>query len=240
MLNCSHSFIQSAFAEYALGTCHKSGNRAMRTTGTDSALGGNSSPVMEAQHSLRRTTCVRVMKGRWVGSRTTGLYKVKPSWDRQVLSKLRSEGWRRRWYLRQVKGEKTVQKLEECWQLSMARVERTEMINGRWGSRGSKFNYIKEFEKLLDFPGGSVVENSPANTGDGGSIPGSGRSPGGGSGTHSSNLAWEIPWTEGAWRAAVHRVAKSLTWLKWRSVQVSSREEVCEPYYPIWPHNIQY
>ena len=29
--------------------------------------------------------------------------------------------------------------------------------------------------------------------------------------THSSILAWEIPWTEGAWRATVHGVAKSQT-----------------------------
>ena len=32
------------------------------------------------------------------------------------------------------------------------------------------------------FPGGSVVKKSPANTGDGGPIPGSGRSSGGGNG----------------------------------------------------------
>ena len=31
-----------------------------------------------------------------------------------------------------------------------------------------------------------------------GSIPGSGRSPGGGKGNHSSILAWEIPWAEKA------------------------------------------
>ena len=31
---------------------------------------------------------------------------------------------------------------------------------------------------------------------DGGSIPGSGRAPGGGHGNHSSILAWKIPWTE--------------------------------------------
>ena len=30
----------------------------------------------------------------------------------------------------------------------------------------------------MGFPGGSVVKNSPANAGDMGSIPGSGRSPG--------------------------------------------------------------
>ena len=26
--------------------------------------------------------------------------------------------------------------------------------------------------------------------------------------THSSILAWEIPWTEGAWRATVHEVTE--------------------------------
>ena len=29
--------------------------------------------------------------------------------------------------------------------------------------------------------------------------------------THSSILAWEIPWTEGAWWATIHRVAKIQT-----------------------------
>ena len=40
------------------------------------------------------------------------------------------------------------------------------------------------------FPGGSVVKNPPASSGDSGSISGSGRSPGEGSSTHSSILAW--------------------------------------------------
>ena len=35
-----------------------------------------------------------------------------------------------------------------------------------------------------------------ADTGDPGSVPGLGRSPGGGLVTHSSTLAWRIPWTE--------------------------------------------
>ena len=49
------------------------------------------------------------------------------------------------------------------------------------------------------FPGGLVIKNLPANAGDArdvGSIPGLGRSPGGGNGTFSSILAWRIPWTE--------------------------------------------
>ena len=44
-----------------------------------------------------------------------------------------------------------------------------------------------------------VVENPPANAGDikdVGSIPESGGSPGGGIATHSSILAWRIPWRE--------------------------------------------
>ena len=48
----------------------------------------------------------------------------------------------------------------------------------------------------LGFPGGSVIKNLPANvrgTTDSGSISGSGRSPGGGNGNHSSILAGKIP-----------------------------------------------
>ena len=41
-----------------------------------------------------------------------------------------------------------------------------------------------------------LVKNPPAKAGDLGSTSGSGRSPGGGHGTHSSILAWRIPWTE--------------------------------------------
>ena len=48
----------------------------------------------------------------------------------------------------------------------------------------------------MGFPGGSVVKNPPANAGDSGLIPGSGRSPGVGNGNHPSILAWKIPWTE--------------------------------------------
>ena len=49
------------------------------------------------------------------------------------------------------------------------------------------------------FPGGAGGKESSTNAGglrDMGSVPGSGRSPGGGHSTHSSILAWRIPWTE--------------------------------------------
>ena len=61
-----------------------------------------------------------------------------------------------------------------------------------------------------------VVENLPASTvdiRDAGSIPGSGRSLEKEMATHSSILAWRIPWT-GAWWVIVHGVAKSWTRLK--------------------------
>ena len=48
------------------------------------------------------------------------------------------------------------------------------------------------------FPGGSVVKNSQASSGDAGLIPGSGRSPGGGHGYLLQCSCWRIPWTEEA------------------------------------------
>ena len=45
-------------------------------------------------------------------------------------------------------------------------------------------------------PGGSVVKNLPAKTGDMGSNPRSGRALGGGNGNPLHILAWKHPWTE--------------------------------------------
>ena len=46
------------------------------------------------------------------------------------------------------------------------------------------------------FPGGSVVKNPPADAGDMDLIPGLEDSLEKGMATHSSILAWRIPWTE--------------------------------------------
>ena len=66
----------------------------------------------------------------------------------------------------------------------------------------------------MDFPGGSVVKNLPANAGDAGSICGSGRQTREGMATHSSIFAWRTPMDRGAWRATVHTVMKSWTQLR--------------------------
>ena len=47
------------------------------------------------------------------------------------------------------------------------------------------------------------------DSGDVGSIPGSGRSPGGGHGNPLQSSCWENPIDRGAWWAAVHRVTES-------------------------------
>ena len=59
-----------------------------------------------------------------------------------------------------------------------------------------------------------LVENLPANVGDVrdvGSIPGLGRSPGGGHGNPLLNSCLENSMERGAWQATVHRVSKSQT-----------------------------
>ena len=55
---------------------------------------------------------------------------------------------------------------------------------------------LEAVSSLEGFPGGSVGKESTYNAGDMGSIPGLGRSPGGGNGNQSSILAWKIPVTE--------------------------------------------
>ena len=64
--------------------------------------------------------------------------------------------------------------------------------------------------KLLQwgFPGGSVVENLPANAGDAGSIPGLGRSPGEGNGSPLQYSCLENPMDRGAWWVTVHEITK--------------------------------
>ena len=62
------------------------------------------------------------------------------------------------------------------------------------------------------FPSDSGVKNPPANagdTGDVGSIPGSGRSPGGGNGNPLQYSRWENFMGRGTWQATVHGVAES-------------------------------
>ena len=82
------------------------------------------------------------------------------------------------------------------------------------------------------FPGGSVVKNPPANAGDAGSIPGLGRSLEKEMATHSSVLAWEIPWTKESggyslWdhkESQLSKWAHTHSWIRCRSQRQISRD----------------
>ena len=82
-------------------------------------------------------------------------------------------------------------------------VKETHPLNYR-----SLLNYSQASQVVL------MVKNPPANAGDGrdtGSIPGSGRSPGGRHGNPLQYSCLENPMDRGTWKATVHRVAKSWT-----------------------------
>ena len=63
----------------------------------------------------------------------------------------------------------------------------------------------------MDFPGGLDSKESACDSGDVGSIPGSGRSPGEGNGNPLQYSCLENSMNRGAWQAIVHGVSKS--WL---------------------------
>ena len=76
--------------------------------------------------------------------------------------------------------------------------------------------------RVTGFPGGSVIKNPPANAGDTGSVPGPGRSPSEGNGNPLHYSCLENPMGRGPWRATVHEVSKSWTWLSgWACTSVT-------------------
>ena len=87
------------------------------------------------------------------------------------------------------------------------------MAHGLW------VEWLHSLRRLLDpclndrLEDGSVVKNPLANVGDTGSIPESGRSPGGGN-DNPFQYSWLENFTDSrAWQATVHGVTKSQTWL---------------------------
>ena len=73
--------------------------------------------------------------------------------------------------------------------------------------------YLRElhhwYQKERSFLSGSVVKNLPANTGDMGSIPGLGRSPGKGNGNSLQYSCLGNAMDRRTWRATVHEVTDS-------------------------------
>ena len=83
---------------------------------------------------------------------------------------------------------------------------------GGWVMPGLVFQWFPLCEfSLFDAPyGGSDGKASACNSGDPGSIPGLGRSPGEGNGNPLQYSCLENPVDRGAWQATVHRVTKGL------------------------------
>ena len=73
-----------------------------------------------------------------------------------------------------------------------------------------RFQGGSEYDKM-GFPGGSVVKNLPANTGDVGSILGSRRFPGGGNSNLLQYSSLENTMDRGTWWTTAYRVTKSST-----------------------------
>ena len=82
-----------------------------------------------------------------------------------------------------------------------------------WWEREERNTLCRKTSTDWGFPGGSVVKNPPANAGDAGLIPGSGRSPGEGNGNPLQYSCLRNPMNRGAWWATIHGVAKSQTGL---------------------------
>ena len=82
---------------------------------------------------------------------------------------------------------------------------------------GSNIHFTKCIKKLGTSQVALVSKNSPVGAGnirDMGSVPGSGRPPGGGHDNPLQYSCLENPMDRGAWRATVHRVTKVWTRLK--------------------------
>ena len=84
------------------------------------------------------------------------------------------------------------------------------------------------------FQSGLVGKESTCDTGDTGSIPGSGRSPGGGNGNPLQYSRLENPTDRGAWWASVHGVAKSRTQLKRLSMHACQKLKVLRKQTRLW------
>ena len=91
-------------------------------------------------------------------------------------------------------------------------------------SSGCLKPFCNEVKRGMGFPCGSDGKATAYNAGDLGSIPGSGSSPGDANGSPLQYSCLENPMDRGAWRATVHRVARSQTGLRGLGTRHAQKE----------------
>ena len=97
----------------------------------------------------------------------------------------------------------------ECWEISL---QIFTTSSGSWNPSIEAFSLL-DLTSSLGFPGGSDAEESSCNAGDQSSIPGQGRSPGGGNGYLLQYSGLQNPMDRGDWWGIVHGVAETQTQL---------------------------
>ena len=97
--------------------------------------------------------------------------------------------------------------------------------------------HLKKVHKERGFPDGASGKELPCQCTRRrrhGFNPWVGKIPGGGHGNPLQYSCLENPMDRGAWRAIVHRVAKSRTWLKWLSTHTDKERETLETKTNYW------
>ena len=99
----------------------------------------------------------------------------------------------------------------EAWHVAVHGVAKSQTQLSNWTELRTRIN---KYKPLIASLVAQMVKKSSCNTGDPGSIPGLGRSPGEGNGNPLQYSRLENPLDKGAWWATVHGVSKSPTRLR--------------------------